>query len=530
MAVVTYNRRDLEGLIGRKLDDKTIQRAAEMGAPIEELNGNEASFEVFPNRPDLLSTEGFARAFGDFLSPKKRTYSFGAPKIKLKYNPSAKIAQPYIVMAAARGISLDGATLSSLMNFSEKIDETVGRKRRKLSIGIYDLDTITPPIEYRAADPKTARFVPLEFSDALTLEQIINKHPKGQEYGKILKPFKKYPLLIDSAGQVLSMPPIINSEETRVTTSTTNLCIDITGTDFKTINQALNILCHALVDRGAKVEKALVNNKASPDTTPQAMSLDPAYVNRLLGLSLTTDQIIRHLVKMGFLVTKKKPLTVQVPPYRVDILHPIDLVEDVAIAYGYMKFDPAISETATIGKPIGVQKQLSAVREIMLGHGFNEVATFVLTNLESQFKKMGLSEEKLVTIANPRTADYTHFRNSLLPSLLSMISSNSRYELPQKFFEVGEIALPSGKNQTHIAAGIVSDHASYSEIRTYLESLASELGDNSFKFTEAKHASFIQGRVASAGGKFSALVGEIHPQVLKNFGIEYPVAVFELTL
>jgi len=516
--------------MGKKLDDKTIQRAAEMGAPIEELNQKEVTFEVFPNRPDLLSAEGFARAFGDFLSPKKRQYNYGKPKVSLKYNPSATIAQPYIVMAVARGIKLDDISLASLMNFCEKIDETVGRKRRKLSIGIYDLDTVKPPIEYKAVDPKSVSFIPLEFSRKMRLDEIIEKHPKGIEYGKLVTPFNKYALLLDSEGKVLSMPPIINAEATRLTPASTNLAIDITGTDQKVINSVLNILCHALMDRGAKVEKVKVNGTPTPDTKPQNMSVDPLYVNKLLGLNLKTEEIVRLLGRMGLPVTKTKPLTVQIPPYRVDILHPIDLVEDIAIAYGYMKVTPNISETATIGKPIDSNKQLSVIREIMIGHGFNEISTFVLTNLENQFQKMNLPESEVVTIANPRTSDYTHFRKSLLPSLLSVISSNSRYELPQKFFEIGDAALPSGENQPIVAAAIVSDSANYSETRTFLESLLGEIGEINVKFSEEKHPSFIQGRVAGIDGNYKALVGEIHPQVLKNFGIEYPVAVFELKI
>lgn len=530
MAVVTYNRKDLEGLMGMKLDPKTIQRAAEIGAPIEELTETEVSFEVFPNRPDLLSVEGFARAFRDFLSPKKRSYKFGTPKIQVKIDSSVKEVRPYLVAAAARGITLDEYTLVSLMNFQEKVHETFGRKRKKLSIGIYDLDKTVPPFTYKAAYPKSESFIPLDSTRRQTLSEILEQHPKGMEYAKLLKPFKRYPLLVDSKGQVLSMPPVINSNETRVEPYTKNLFIDITGTDQKTINQALNILCYALMDRGAKVEKAIVNGKQTPDTTPQYMSVDPLYINKLLGLSITTDKITAYFKKMGLPVTKKKPLTVQVPPYRVDILHPIDLVEDIAISYGYMNFSPTLSETATIGKPAGSMKRLSAIREIMLGHGFNEVATFVLTNTESQFQKMNLPEKKLVTISNPRTTDYTHFRDSLISSLLSTIASNQRYELPQKFFEIGEVALPSGENQSRLAAAIVSDSSNYTGARKFLESVLRDMGTPSPKFAEEKSKSFLDGRVAGTTGEPKAIVGEIHPQVLRNFGIEYPVAVFELRL
>jgi len=530
MAVVTYSRQDLGKLMGRRLDDKTIQRASEMGSPIEELTGKEVSFEVFPNRPDLLSIEGFARAFGDFLSPKKRNYGFGKPKIRLRVESSVKAVRPHIVAAAARGIKLDEFTLTSLMGFQEKIHETLGRRRKKLSIGIYDLDKLKPPFTYKAASPGAVSFTPLDDTRELTLDAILEQHPKGMEYADLLRPHAKYPLLLDSEGRVLSMPPIINSEGTKVEPKTKNLFIDITGTDLKTLNQALNIICCSLIDRGAKVEKVIVNNRPTPDTTQKKITIDPIYINRLLGLNMTTTEIARHLAKMGLNATRKTPLTVQVPPYRVDILHPIDIVEDIAIAYGYMKFAPVIGETATIGKSLEKHKRLAAAREIMVGHGFNEVSTFVLTNTDNHFKRMTLPENKLVTIDNPRTSDYTHFRDSLLPSILSVISSNSRYEIPQRFFEIGDIALPDGRNRMHLAAAVVSDRANYSEIRTILESLLRESGMQGFKFKPMDTSSFLKGRAAKLEGKAEAVVGEVHPQVLKNFGIEYPVAVFELRL
>jgi len=535
MAIVTYNRRDLEKLVGKALPDQALQKAAAMGAPLEAISKGEASFEVFPNRPDLLSAEGFARAFRTFIfGPKRRGYSIKPSLIRIKVDKSVLPVRPFIAGAVVKNVQMDDAFLSSLMQFQEKIHDTVGRRRRKVSIGIYDISKVTPPFTYKAVAPNSVSFVPLDLPSELTLGQILDEHPKGREYAFILQDNKSYPLLVDSEGKVLSFPPIINSEQTRVEPGTSQLFIDITGTDLAAVSQALNILTCAFIDRDSKVYSVFVDNRKTPDLSPATMKLDAQYCNKLLGLSLSSAQISRLLKKMGFEVTKLNPLTVKIPPYRADILHPIDLVEDVAIAHGYMEFSPHISETATIGSKLPTQKLIGKVRRIMLGYGFTETESFVLSNQNTQFKKMNLKEGELVTISNPRTSEYTHFRNSLLPSILEVIRTNARYEIPQSFFTIGYVShyeKGQAKTELTLAAATVSDQASYSNMRSYIESFLSEFQEKKPKIEKITHPSFMEGRASRlASEKLSFTLGELHPSTLKNFGVEYPVACFETSL
>lgn len=535
MAVVTYNRKDLEGLVGKKLSGKVLlEEIPLLGTPVEEISKDEITFEVFPNRPDLLSIEGFARALRGFLGlePGLDTYEVKQGNIEFFIEPSVRSIRPCFATAVIRHVEFNDSMVQSVMQFQEKIHDTLGRKRRKVSIGIHDLDEVVPPFYYRAIDPKSIRFIPMDMDRELDLRQILEQHPKGKDYAFILEGKKKYPIIVDKANQVLSFPPIINGELTRVTGRTRNLLLDITGTDRFACLQALNILCTAFADRGCTIESVKLvstTDEYLPDLRATERTLDCDYCNRLLGINLSPKQIADRLKQMKYGVSKvSKTLSVLVPPYRTDILHPIDLVEDVAIAHGYMSFSPQISEIATTGMSSPQENFEATLREIMIGFGFNETINFVLTNTEKEFGLMDREAGELVTIANPRTSDYTHFRGSLLPSMLESVKFNARHPIPQRIFEIGDVA-SDGKTQRKLGAVIVGENTNYSELRSYLEGLLRELEMSRFKIKAVSHPTFIEGRVAQVSGNgFSALLGEVAPQVLNNFGIEYPVVAMEV--
>ena len=535
MAVVTYDRKDLESLVGKKLTDQALnEQIPLLGTPVEEFDKKEITFEVFPNRPDLLSIEGLARALRGFLkvSPDIDKYEVKKGKIEFFIDPSVKEVRPCFATAVIRDVKFNDSMVQSIMQFQEKIHDTLGRKRRKVSIGIHDLDEVAPPFYYKAIDPKSLRFVPLDMDRELNLQEILEKHPKGRDYAFVLEGMKKYPIIVDKANQVLSFPPIINGELTKVTSRTKNLLLDITGTDKAACIQALNILCAAFADRGCTIESVKLVGKTDeilPDLKPSEWKLDSEYCSRLLGVDLTPKEIGACLKKMKHGIAKTgKTLSVLVPAYRTDILHSIDLVEDVAIGLGYMNFKPRITEVATTGQSSPIENFENLLRDIMIGFGFNEAINFVLTNPKKEFEMMALEESDLVTISNPRTSEYTHFRSSLLPSLLETAKFNARHPLPQKMFEVGDVS--DGKTtQRKLGALLVGEDSNYSELRSYLEGLLRDLDIKKFSIKPVKHNSFIPGRVAKlTSPAFEAIVGEISPEVLNNFGIEYPVTAMEV--
>lgn len=545
MATASFELKDLELLIGRKLTKKDYEQIPMLGTPIEARDGKTLAIEVFPNRPDLLSIEGFARALRGFLGIEGRLKEYPTKKsgITIIVEKSVGGIRPYVGAAVIRNAKLDEGIITALMQTQEKLHETLGRKRRKVAIGVHNLSPVAQPFHYKAVHPESKSFLPLDSKEKMSLEEILEKHPKGRAYASVLEGCEKYPLIEDKTGQVLSFPPIINGELTRVTERTHELLVEVTGTDKKAIGQALNIICTAFADRGFGIETVKIaypdEEERTPDLIPQEKRLDLEYCNRLLGLELDPKDAKKLLEKMGYGVLKAgNALEVLVPAYRTDIMHQIDLVEDIAIAHGYMDFKPRIAEVATTGSKDRLESFCERLREICIGLGLTESITFLLTNPEKEYAKMGLEEKKeRISIANPRTPDFTEFRTSLIPSLLEAISKNTHYELPQKMFEVGDVAIADARMETGasqkrlLAVAIVHEKTGYSEARSYLEAVLKELGQKGFKIDPMQNNSYLEGRVAEvSAGKAKAIVGEIHPRVLKNFGIDYPVSAFELDI
>ena len=340
------------------------------------------------------------------------------------------------------------------------------------------------------------------------------------------------------------MPPIINGELTRVDSLTQNLFIDVTGPDINALARSMNVLVTALADMGGSVESVRVkypdHTVVSPDLTAQQMKLRIGYANKLLGLKLSESQAVRSLRKCRLDAKKvgKGVLEVSIPAYRTDILHEVDLVEEVAIGYGYFRLKPTKPTTVTTGKQHKAEEMANHVRQIMIGLGFTEVMNFILTNEVVHYKKMRKNISKMVRLANPVSTEYSIAREDLLPSLMKNLADNRHESYPQRIFEVSDVIKIKEKAETrserrlHVAA--VSSHptANFTEIKSYTEALLTNLGLTGWKIKEATHPSFLEGRVAAihVRQKKIGILGEIHPEVLNNFELENPTSAFEIDL
>lgn len=264
-----------------------------------------------------------------------------------------------------------------------------------------------------------------------------------------------------------------------------------------------------------------------PDFTPNTHSIKVDYVNKLLGLELTPNEIKLYLERMrhGVEITKNT-LTVSVAPYRSDILHPIDLVEDVAIAYGYMKFTPKVPKLYSLGQLNPLEKQCEHVRDNLIGLGFMEVMTLILTNERDLFERMNCEIELTVSATKPVSLEQGVARNWLLPSLMVVLEKNRNREYPQKIFEVGACIQADGSTQMKAAGAIAYGSSNFSEIKSQVYGLAANIG---FELNDEpyNHPSFIEGRCCKNQFGF---YGEISPNVLCAYGIEVPVSAFEFTL
>jgi len=523
MPTININKQSLLHLTGKKLPDDILKDRIEMlGLSVESMDEKEIEIEVYPNRPDLLSEEGLARALTSFinLKPGFRKYKVNKSDYKYKIDSKVKEIRPAVAAAVIKKITLDENTLISIMQLQEKIHTTHGRNRRKVSVGVYDLDTIKFPLTY-TTKPTSFKFTPLEMSKQLTLSQILQHHPKGKDYAHLLKDFKEYPIWLDDNNQVLSMPPIINSEETKVTDRTKNLFIDCTGLDQRAVEQAINIIVCALADRGAEIYQ--VNN--FPTLESQKMKLNLDYANKLLGLKLNKSEIKELLEKMGMEV---KEDIVTIPAYRTDIMHEIDLVEDIAISYGYENFEEIIPNIATIAQEDPKEVFKRKIAEILTGFGLLETNSFTLTS-KDELNKMENKVEAL-EIENPSNEEYNVLRPWLLPCLMKTLQLNKHHEYPQNIFEIGT-CFDNKKEIAKLAVSLCSEKTDFTAIKQILDSLFKSL-DLDYKIEEVNHASFVNGRVGKilVKGKKIGYIGETSPKVLSNYDLTMPVSCFEIDL
>ena len=511
---------------------------------VEHVEGDELSIEVNADRPDMLSAEGMARALRLFMGLERpRKYEAVEGDVEVRVDPSVQGVRPYILCAVVRDVELSEEAVRQLMMLQEKLHLTYCRGRAKVSIGLHDLDAVSHDITYAALPPSRIRFTPLDEVEEMSGDEILERTEKGREYGHLLKGFDRYPLLFDSEGNVLSMPPIINGSLTKVTSSTRNLFVDVTGVDLEAVSRVLNVVALNAAERGGVVEKVKVIYQdgalSPPFLDPEPVDVELSYIQDLLGLDLSTSDVVASLERMGYLVELRGSVVeARPPPYRCDILHPVDVVEDVAVGYGYDKIAPERPPRTYVGSLLNVTKLADAARQLMAGLGFQEVLSYTLTSPEVVGLNMLLEPSGVVALENPVSREYTCLRNWLTPILLSFLSHNRHVELPQRVFECGDVVLidPSRPTSTRVerrlAAAICDRKAGYEDIQACLYALLRNLGLNEWSVEPLVHPSFIEGRAARliVKGVEVAVLGEVHPEVLARFKLENLVACFETNL
>ncbi len=547
MPVITLYEERFSKFMGRKTTVKDMAKWLPwIGFDIEEVGEDYVKVEYNPNRIDFCSYAGVARALKGFIAKETGLPKYEAkqPKITLTIDEAVADVRPFMLAAVVRDIKLDEDAVVELMEMQEDIHWGLGRDRKKVSIGVHNLDVVKPPFTYTAAEPESAKFVPLGKTEEMTLKEILEKHEKGVAYSHLIDWAPKYPLLIDRDGSVLSMPPIINGKLTRVDAKTRNLFLDVTGTNYDAVEKSLKVLVTALADAGGTIEKVNVKyvNRTviSPNLEQEKMKLRVDYANKLLGLELSEAEAVKCLQRCRLDAQKmgKGILEVSIPAYRIDILHEVDLVEEVAIGYGYYRLKPSIPTAVTIGEQHPVQKLANMVRQIMVGLGFLEVMNFTLTNERLHYHYMRMKEEKNIRLANPVSTEYSIMRQSLLPGLMKNLAENKHESFPQRLFEVSDVGKINTRLESmcerNLNVAAVSSHstANFTEVKSFAEALLVNLGLKNWQIKEAKHPSFLEGRTAAiyVKGKRLGILGEMHPEVLNNFELENSTVAFEIDL
>lgn len=509
------------------------------------------------NRPDLLCVEGIAKEIKIRAGIEKGNKEYKIEKKSnhiLEVDPKVKIIRPIIACAIAKDMIITEEFLKQLIQAQEKLCDTFGRKRKEGSLGIYDYDKIIWPIKYTTKDPTTFSFKALGMDKEYPLKKILSMHEKGKEYGKLLENAKEYPIIIDGKNNVLSMPPIINSDYSgRVTTETKNLFIEVSGNNERFVYPILNTIVLALLERGAKLESVTIKQsekekKITPDIEPKLMKISPESVNSTIGLNLTNKQIIDLLEKAGYGIEessrgKVNDISVLIPFYRQDILDVRDIIEDIAISYGYNDLEPEMPNIFTIGKVSKDSVVIEKLANLLAGLGAQEISNFILTNKEILFKKMNLKPQEVIELSNPMSIFYSCMRNSLLPGMLDFLAENKNARYPQELFEIGKIVNIDNqkiKESTNLSYVIASSDTNFTKIKQILDLLFNVLGYE-YSLEQTKNGSFIDGRSAKIMlkkkdtkgiEKFEeiGIIGEISPNILENFNLGMPVTAFEIRI
>ncbi len=471
MPTISINRKDLDKLFGRRATDKDLDAWLQLvKGEIKDQDAATGELRIElqdSNRPDLWCVEGIARQIRTKLkgAPEAHVYLKAAKgrRDQVLVEKGLERVRPFIGACKARGYKVTEEGLAQIIQTQEKLADLFGRKRRTVSIGLYRLLPIKFPVTYALANPDQAKFRPLGYDESMSLREILDIHPKGQEYGPILSGHDRLPLLRDAQGTVLSFPPIINSRDIgEVRVGDSDLFIEVTGTDLRMVMLAVNIFAANLYDRGAKIDSVDIvypyktdrgRTIRMPQQVSQPRAITSAEVGKALGAELSFKEIRKSLVSYGYSVTGSgQSLTVTLPPYRNDLMHSVDAIEDVAISRGYGTFHAVMPSAFTVGGLSRIEQLSDKVRELMLGFGFQEIVSNILSSREDLAQRMRLSAEHpdacCVEIDNVMSQSYECLRRWILPSLLRVETASSRSFYPHLLFEVGEAAIPDQQAET----------------------------------------------------------------------------------
>lgn len=548
MPNVVVSLKDMQKLVGKKLSLEEFGNAVLYAkGEIDAVEGDSITVDVKDtNRPDLFSAEGIAREIRSRLTKDR-----GVPKYKIKKGNVSLIVdkgvagiRPKIAAAIVKNVKVTKEILVQLINSQEKVCMTFGRKRKEAAVGIYDWSKLKAPMHYKAYSPKSKSFIPLEYRVEMNLEEILEEHPKGKEYAHLLKGQKKYPILEDANGVVASMPPIINSQLTgKVTNDTKDVLIEVTGHDQETVNTALNVMVSELAERGFDVYSVKVKYPGktivTPDFSPKKATVELDTIKDFAGMQLSNKEIVELLRKARYdIKIKGKKLECLYPAYRQDILHPVDIIEDVLVSYGYNNIEPKAIEIATPGSERKETLFIEQARDVCIGLGLQEILTFTMTSKPKQTAMVGLDEEKekFVELANPMTENYALFRKRLFPELLDFLASNKHIAFPQKIFEIGKTLELDAKSDTKVAEKnrlcvmLCGKGADFNTIKGVLDAITRNLGLK-YELDESELPFLEKGKQAEIkvnGDK--GFLGQLSLHPMKAFGIEQNIVLLEFTL
>ncbi|KAJ2612195.1 phenylalanine--tRNA ligase subunit beta [Coemansia sp. RSA 1365] len=577
MPTINIDKKDLFDYFDNQFDTEQFRELCfEFGIELEEDSSEDDGFiegeraqlkiDIPANRYDLLCFEGLSRALGVFLGredpPKYRVVPTKSPQRITVAKECAQV-RPLVVGAILRNVRLNADRYQSFIDLQDKLHNNLCRKRTLVSIGTHDLDTVSGPFTYEAQEPENINFVPLNQTEEMDGRQLIDFYESDMHIKRflhIIRDSPVFPVIYDSRRTVMSLPPLINSEHSKIKLDTSNIFIEITATDMTKVNIVLNIMLtmfSGYCDEPFTVEPVEVvypdgTTMLYPDLAPREMKTTAKYLNGIVGIEKTDEEIARLLRKMALEASAKSgEITVKIPPTRPDILQECDIAEDLAIAFGYNRIPRVQNNEATVGAPLPLNKLSDIVRREMAMAGWTEALTLSLCSHDENFKYLRRADNgrEAVLLANPQTIENQVCRTLLMQGLLKTVRENKRHPNPIRVFEVSDVVLKNAEmergamNQRHACALYSSDEARFEVIQGLLDAIMLALNvprsklERGYYLEEAEHPMYLPGRSASVvytdeqnRRLVLGSIGIMHPEVLVNFELKNPISCFEINI
>lgn len=575
MPKIEVNEKLFFNLIGQKYDYDTLEKKLTCGKaeldekPDTSLPEDKRTIKIElndTNRPDLWSTNGVARQirlhngnkhadYSSFMSSKNAVKDCGGRTVTV--DPELKNIRPYMVAFVISGKAIDEPMLLDIIQTQEKLAWNFGRKRKSISMGVYRVSQIAFPVHYKAVDPDKTSFIPLQCTEPMTCRQILTDHPKGKDFGWILKDMKKFPLLVDDKNEVMSMAPVINSATLgAVQVGDKELMVELTGDNIENLILSANIVACDFADCGYKIlpikvchpyDTGLGKDITAPYYFQPSTKAFLSHINKLLGSSFTQKEVEQALTRMGNTFTAKEvakkdgssdvEFTLFPPPYRNDFLHEVDVIEDVMIGRGLETFSPEKPADFTIGRLLPITQFSRKAKTLMVGLGYQEMIFNYVGSKQDYIDKMNIDASKVIEIANPMSENYQFIRSSILSSLLKTEGGSANAVFPHKIFEIGKIAYICDEENTgtrtrqNLGFLTAANNANFNTAASEISALLYYL-DHKYEVKECSDSRFIPGRQAAimVNNKQVGIFGEIHPAVLENWSITVPCFAGEIDL
>ena len=539
MPVIELSFSRLQKLIGKVSKKQISDSLPFLGLDLESEDKDLVRIEYSPNRPDYSTDYGVALGLQGLLGIKTGSVKLTIKKSKnysISVKPTVSKIRPFVTGIIAKNGKIDDKTIKQLMTMQEDLHFGIGRKRKKSSIGIHDLDKISFPLIYTTTT-KNHKFIPLNSEKELSISEIIADTETGKDYGHLLGQSSQVPIILDTNQKTVSFPPIINAAVTTVTTKTKNLFVEVTGINKDDAEDMLSVVATILQSAGFSLEHIQISGakNSSPKLKEKTMIVNPSLINQTLGLNLNTSKIIASLKKSRLnAISKGKNIVCTIPAYRFDIFGPMDLVEEVALGYGIQNFEPTMSPSQTIGHTNPISLQLKSLNQIIIGLGFLEALNSSLSSKRVLYDMTNRDSKKIISVLDSKSQEHTILRDSILPGLIENLSRNIHESYPQKMFETGSVFNLHDPISEKINLAVISAHkdANFTEIKSVLQT-ALKIGFGiQIQTKTTVNSSFEDGHCANIifNGNVIGIIGEIDSKIIENYKIRVPVVGFEISL